>query len=414
MKKIFYLISFLFAMALVGCEEKEPPTPPAPETPSKVETGAAENITATSAMLKGMVNVDITDYKDLEFGVLYSTKAEDLVDFTAPSKKGLVLIGNEFKVEVTDLKAETKYYYRAYVMLNTLQILLGDVKEFTTLEKSGSDEPEAPDEPYEPEEPETPEIPEEPEAPDEPEQPEENVTFVAKPFSVALNKRVTFSSGNLQYHPLKEEWRFAPSQLDYIGEDNANISATYKGWIDLLGWGTGNNPANNSTNNEDYPTFVDWGVNKIGNDAPNTWRTLTNAEWEYIINGRYNAEELIGVAQVNGVNGLILLPDGWTCPSGVTFKSGVADNYGDEYYASYQSFSASEWSKLEASGAVFLPAAGIRDGSDVYGVQYYGYYWSATEGKDSSTYYLRFYSDESVMYYGYRTYGRSVRLVKDN
>ncbi len=156
------------------------------------------------------------------------------------------------------------------------------------------------------------------------------------------------------------------------------------------------------------------GVNKIGNDAPNTWRTLTKEEWQYIIEKRDNAEELIGVAQVNGVNGLILLPDGWTCPSGVTFKSGVADNYGDEYYASYQSFSASEWSKLEASGAVFLPAAGIRDGSDVYGVQYYGYYWSATEGKDSSTYYLRFYSDESGMYYGYRTYGRSVRLVKDN
>ena len=134
MKKILYLISFLFAVALVGCEEKEPATPPTPETPSKIETGAAENITATSAMLKGMVNVDIIDYDELVFGVLYSTKAEDLVDFTAPSKNGLVLIGNEFKVEVTDLKAKTKYYYRAYVMLNTLQILLGDVKEFTTLE----------------------------------------------------------------------------------------------------------------------------------------------------------------------------------------------------------------------------------------------------------------------------------------
>ena len=140
MKKI---IPFLFCMliALFSCE-KEPPTPPTPDTPSKVETGAAENITATSATLKGMVNVDIIDYEELIFGVMYSTKAEDLVDFTAPSKNGLILIGNEFKVEVTDLKAETKYYYRAYVMLNTLQILLGDVKEFTTLEKSGSDEPE--------------------------------------------------------------------------------------------------------------------------------------------------------------------------------------------------------------------------------------------------------------------------------
>ena len=239
----------------------------------------------------------------------------------------------------------------------------------------------------------------------------------SKGFSVSDSKKVTFSLGNLQYHPANDEWRFAPSQLDYIGEANENISSTYNGWLDLFGWSTSSTNFGVSTSKEliDYlGDFVDWGRNKIDNSAPNTWRTLTKEEWEYIINGRYNAEELIGVAQVNGVNGLILLPDGWTCPSGVTFKSGVADNYGDEYYASYQSFSASEWSKLEASGAVFLPAAGLRDGSDLYGVQNYGYYCSATEGPDSSTYYLRFYSDESGMDHNYRAYGLSVRLVKDN
>ena len=384
MKKILYLISFLFAVALVGCEEKEPATPPAPETPSKIETGAAENITATSATLKGMVNVEITDYKDLEFGVLYSTKAEDLVDFTAPSKKGLVLIGNEFKVEVTELKAETKYYYRAYVMLNTLQILLGDVKEFTTLEKSGSDEPEAPES-----------------------------TFV---FSVAENKTVTFSPGNLQYHPANDEWRFAPSQLDYIGEDNANISDTYNGWIDLFGWGTGDNPTNNSSNYDDYPTFVDWGVNQIGSYAPNTWRTLTNEEWEYIIKGRYNAEELVGVAQVNGVNGLILLPDGWTCPDDVTFKPGFHENDGKEYYAEHQTFSASEWSILESSGAVFIPAAGFRnyDGnSNVSGVGSISCYWNFPPIGYEYEYFLFFHSDEVGVDYDSRCYGFSVRLVKN-
>ena len=394
MKKI---IPFLACMlvALVGCEEKEPPTPPAPETPSKVETGAAENITATSAMLKGMVNVDIIDYEEIVFGVMYSTKAEDLVDFTAPSKNGLVLIGNEFKVEVTDLKAETKYYYRAYVMLNTLQILLGDVKEFTTLEKSGSDEPEIPEEP------------EEPEIPDEPEQPES--TFV---FSVSATKAVTFSPGNLQYHPANDEWRFAPSQLDYIGDDNANISETYNGWIDLFGWGTGNNPTNASTDYNDYQTFVDWGVNQIGSYAPNTWRTLTYIEWEYIINERSNASNLKGVAQVNGVNGLILLPDGWTCPSGVTFKSGFDDDLCTECYGNYQTFSASDWSKLESSGAVFFPAAGYRYGSGVSDVQDDGYCWSASKG----SYYaggLYFYSSGANMGDHGRGYGRSVRLVQD-
>ncbi len=238
-------------------------------------------------------------------------------------------------------------------------------------------------------------------------------TFVAKPFSVSATKTVTFSSGNLQYHAANDEWRFAPSQLDYIGEVNENISSTYNGWIDLFGWGTGNNPTNASTDDNDYQTFVDWGVNQIGSYAPNTWRTLNYAEWDYLIGERPNYDKLIGVAQVNGVNGLILLPDNWTCPSGVTFKSGFHDNYGAEYYASYQSFSASEWSKLEASGAVFLPAAGRRYGSGVYGVQINGYFWSATEYYSYDASYLIFYSDEADMDYYGRYYGLSVRLVQD-
>ena len=147
---------------------------------------------------------------------------------------------------------------------------------------------------------------------DEPVVPETS-GFVEKPFSVSAIKTVTFSSGNLQYHAANNEWRFAPNQTDHIGEENSNISPTYNGWIDLFGWGTGNNPTNISSEGE--TNFVDWGVNKIGNFAPNTWRTLTSDEWEYIIKGRPNAEQLIGIAQVNGVNGLILLPDNWTCPS---------------------------------------------------------------------------------------------------
>ena len=254
-----------------------------------------------------------------------------------------------------------------------------------------------------------------PEGPSNPDQPSDPTTgtFVAKPFSVSATKTVTFSPGNLQYHPANNEWRFAPNQTDYIGDANANISSTYNGWIDLFGWGTGNNPTNKSTDYNDYPTFVDWGVNQIGNDAPNTWRTLTYIEWDYILNDRTNASNLIGVAQLNGVNGLILLPDAWQCPSGVTFKSGFDDDFGSEYYATYQSFSASEWSKLESSGAVFLPAAGYRNGSDVNYVQDYGDYWSATEFYSYYALSLGFDSGEACMGNYDRNDGQSVRLVQD-
>ena len=235
-------------------------------------------------------------------------------------------------------------------------------------------------------------------------------------FSVAEGKTVTFSPGNLQYHPANNEWRFAKSQKDYIGFANSNCSSTYNGWLDLFGWSTSANNFGVSTSEDDadyYGSFVDWGTNKIGNDAPNTWRTLSKDEWKYVVFNRPNASSLCGVAQVNGVNGLILLPDNWTCPSGVTFKSGFHSEWGIDYYAAYQTFTADQWSKLEAAGAVFLPAAGYRYVSNVYFVQNYGYYWSATEGSSYEAYHLRFTSDEAYMYYYDRDLGHSVRLVKD-
>ena len=235
-------------------------------------------------------------------------------------------------------------------------------------------------------------------------------------FSVSSSKQVTFSPGNLQYHPANNVWQFAANQTDYIGDANSNISNTYNGWLDLFGWSTSmtNFGVSTSTSNRDYSGLVvDWGTNKIGNDAPNTWRTLTYDEWNYLRNSRTNANDLCGVAQVNGVNGLILLPDSWTCPSGVTFKSGFHSGHSIEAYSQYQTFSADQWSKLESAGAVFLPVAGYRLGSTVDYVQGIGYYWSATEDGSDSAYILFFVSHGAEMGSNDRFIGSSVRLVKE-
>ena len=210
----------------------------------------------------------------------------------------------------------------------------------------------------------------------------EEDNYVAKPFSITETKLVIFSAGNLQYHAVNDEWRFAPKQTDYIGEDNSNVSSTYNGWIDLFGWGTGNNPTNSSTDYNDYSTFVDWGVNKIGNEDPNTWRTLTEDEWYFLLYNRTNASKLKGIAQVNGVNGLILLPNEWENPSDIIFKSGFNESAGIEFYSDYQMFNKKEWAILEESGAIFLPAAGRKSPLEgvVYigGVQHYYAYMSAS------------------------------------
>ena len=255
----------------------------------------------------------------------------------------------------------------------------------------------------------------EPEIPEEDEEPETPSQGIGT-FSVSASKQVTFSQGNLQYHPANNVWQFAANQTDYIGDANANISSTYNGWLDLFGWSTS---ANNfgvsaSESSSDYSgSFVDWGINKIGNDAPNTWRTLTYEEWDYLLNYRNNATSLCGVAQVNGVNGLIFLPDNWICPAGVTFKSGFHNYISTEYYAAYQTFTADQWSKLEAAGAVFLPAAGYRNGTVVNKLQYNGYSWSAPEVNSNYANNLKFRSADASVRGGDRHHGLSVRLVKD-
>jgi hypothetical protein len=203
-------------------------------------------------------------------------------------------------------------------------------------------------------------------------------------FSISADKQVTFSKGNLQYTQSTNTWSFAENQWDYIGTDNVtggSVSSdptygdskkgdTLSDKVDLFGWSTNATYFGVSTSKDynDYSgSFVDWGTNQIGADAPNTWRTLTRNEWKYLLNKRPKASSLCGVAQVNGVNGLVFLPDNWTCPTGVTFKSGFHRKWGVDYYAAYQTFNAEQWSKLEAAGAVFLPAAGSRYGSNVYG-----------------------------------------------
>jgi hypothetical protein len=249
-------------------------------------------------------------------------------------------------------------------------------------------------------------------------------------FSVSADKQVTFSKGNLQYTQSTNTWSFASAQYEVIGTDNVidgrvqsepgkgdfKYGEALADKIDLFGWSTNANNfgVSTSASNSDYlGSFVDWGTNKIGNDAPNTWRTLTKDEWKYLLNTRTNASDLRGVAQVKGVNGLILLPDNWTCPAGVSFKSGFYSLWGEEHYAAYQTFTTAEWSMLKAAGAVFLPAAGERCGSDVYSVQCSGNYWSATEGHSMHAYCLDFDSEGAGMYSENRFYGHSVRLVKD-
>ena len=250
-------------------------------------------------------------------------------------------------------------------------------------------------------------------------------------FSVSADKQVTFSKGNLQYTQSTDTWSFASAQYEIIGTDNVtggsvpNSGFSKSGTaladkIDLFSWSniaTNFGVGSSADNNGYCASFVDWGKNQIGNDAPNTWRTLTYDEWDYLLSERTNADSLRGSAQINGVNGLVLLPDNWVCPEGVTFKFGCiysSDSIEtiEDIYA--QSFTIDQWSKLEFSGAVFIPAAGVRTGTDVSEVQLSVCFWSAT-GWDSLNAFHFEYTGFCYGRYGLKEHkiASSVRLVKD-
>ena len=229
-------------------------------------------------------------------------------------------------------------------------------------------------------------------------------------FSVSSTQQVRFSQGNLQYQASTNTWRFAEHQYSRIGNANSNISATYSGWIDLFGWGTGNNPTLTSTSTSNYSTFVDWGTHAISNgcNMPNVWRTLSSSEWHYLFFSRRNASSKYAWSRVNGYGGEIILPDDFELPQGLTFTPGqpgpgLVNN----------DYSLSEWTLMEAAGAVFLPASYRRVGTTIDRSGYCCYWTSSYYGSGQAT---RLYCVSHTVYTTYgenSSSGLSVRLVKN-
>ena len=222
-----------------------------------------------------------------------------------------------------------------------------------------------------------------------------NASAIGK-FSVYSSNQIEFAPGNVQYHTGTQQWRFADNQFDVIGvDDNIRLGdPELSAWIDLFAWSCestyyGVNPSNKDS---DYTgDFVDWGELFEGG-----WYTPSKDELQYLLFGRVNASNLRAEGTVNGMNGLILLPDDCVLPEGIPFLAGYIGN--EEYTENV--YDLEQWEALETVGAVFLPHAGSRTGgygnmwngsteatfineetgfySWVDNVQIYGYYWSST------------------------------------
>lgn len=266
-----------------------------------------------------------------------------------------------------------------------------------------------------------------------------------------------FSNGNLQYQQSSNTWRCAPNQYDWAGEaaNEQMGNPAYEGWVDLFCWSLGaeNNygaTSNNLSTNYHNKDFVDWGGLFSGE-----WSTLSSAQWSYLLNSRSGANDKWGMAMIEDNLGMILLPNEWTAPAGVTFvprtnpTSELWDD-GDMIDASYDhfrvkpenmpanKFTLAEWEELEAAGAIFLPYAGRRSGgygnhinkddeevaaeyNYTYYENYLGTYWTstaATKEKGTVNYVYTFKYEggdynwgKAVIWSENGRYGQSVRLV---
>lgn len=201
-------------------------------------------------------------------------------------------------------------------------------------------------------------------------------------FSVAPDRQVWFSQGNLQYRATSNTWRFASHQWEFVGPCNDKAAADYDGWIDLFGWGTSGRDhgavnyqpwskiedtksnilyqayGNPDANLYDGTGEADWGYNAISNggNQEGLWRTLTIDEWTYLLCSRNTASGFRFVmARVNGKDGVVVLPDRWKS-TGYAFNAVNA-----MVECSANIISSDEWTRvLEPAGAVFLPKAGER------------------------------------------------------
>ena len=271
--------------------------------------------------------------------------------------------------------------------------------------------------------------------------------------------QVYFSQGNLQYigSASTPYWKFADNQWEFFGNngqgsDSQTVDRDLFGWgtsgfhdssdpynVNYQPWATSQDKVDSTYNSFGYgpstnmpsldltgsSAYYDWGVyNRISNggNTTDTWRTLTggrdNGEWRYVfdirsastVNGVANAR--YAKAKVADVYGVILFPDNYTHPEGVTLPIGI--NQSDDVGWNGNNYSAENFLLMQAVGAVFLPAAGYREGTSVGSVG--SHYWSAS-------YYSGFYACCGVYFKSSilwavsyvspfpRSLGQSVRLV---
>ena len=204
-------------------------------------------------------------------------------------------------------------------------------------------------------------------------------------FSVSTTRQVVFAKGNLLFgrsldgsglwKSSKEEWFFSKQQY---GPCPYGCKALFR------------------KDEEDWKTHL--------GDA-GQWRILSAEEWDYLSHVHTSSE-----ATVNGIHGLILLPNDFEVAKPEQFHRPPTLKPNAKDWTT-NSFNLREWAAMEFGGAVFLPAIGMGYRGFVMYEQEWGIYLSASpEGAVAF-----FFSEKGIdaNWSVEADIGAAIRLVKD-
>lgn len=234
-------------------------------------------------------------------------------------------------------------------------------------------------------------------------------------------RRVLFANTNLQWNSAAPyQWCLAGNNSTFDCYDSPPIYG-------LFAWATsgynGNFPNNSSTTDTDYGPAISSGI--FGNEYDwgkyNTIYSSTNValpsvripsieEWRAVLNPSRMTTSSVAYAAVRIQSyymGLAIFSDDYVHPGDVPALASAP---------SYTDLSASDWVKMSAAGAVFLPAKGYRQtrNGNLNDGNSFGYYWSSTAYNTNEACMMYFTTAGTATdYHNFRHYLFSVRLIMD-
>lgn len=216
--------------------------------------------------------------------------------------------------------------------------------------------------------------------------------------TIGAGKRVQFSKGNLWWDG--SNYHFETNQTDYPTSWNTSHIGHFW-WTSLKDYKTGNAAYmpyaltfSKSGFASDDKLFC-CEENPLTVDGVEGYYALSDEDWDYLTKTRARAKELYkyGVTVEGKEKCVVIAHD--------RFYGTLKDSYTLE--------------ELNADGLTCLPAAGVRHGESFSDTEEWGYSWLSSVNGDGERSWGVYFNDSQVYSnYSYRSFARSIRLVKQD